>query len=226
MGRSVVGGDPEPAFPVDPEGECPFAVFGDALGDVDGKVILLDGIQYPYLFPASGDDGSGISYLSTHLGIERSLVEYELEHRLVLLFDGALLQEPDTFQFEAVISEECFLFTIVIYRPVAEFVGRGVPGSVLLLLEFHVEAFHVDGIAVFGGDEARKVDGKSVGVVKDEGIGAWDTLGPGVPGHIVIHHLDAAVEGPEERQFLFPDHALYQFLLLSEFRICFTHVFH
>ena len=198
VGSRVVSCYPEPAASIDLQGESSFAVLGNALGYVDRQVVLLDCVEDPDLLSAGGDDGTGVADLASHLGIERSLVENQLEHCLVLLLHGTLLQEADFLKFEAVVAEEGFFLSIVIDCPVAELVGCGIPGPLFLLLELDIEAVHVDGIAVLSCNQAGKVDRETIGVIKDKGIGAGNGLGSGILGHVVIHHPYTAVKGPEE----------------------------
>ena len=112
------------------------------------------------------------------------------------------------------------------YVPVAEGVGGGVAGAFLLLAELGVEAVDVDLKPVFGGDELGQVEGEAVGVVEPEGVGPGDDARGRALLHAVVEQLDAPVEGAQECQLLLADYALYEFLLLCEFRIGLAHVAH
>ena len=136
---------------------------------VDGEPILLDGVGDSDLLPAFGDEETGVSDLSAHLSVERSTVEDKLEHLLVFLLHRPLPEESGPFDREVVIAHE-FLFARIVFDPVAEFIGGGVAGSLLLLEEFGIETVHVDGVTVLAGDQFGEVDRESVGVVEDEGV--------------------------------------------------------
>ena len=150
------------------------------------------------MFPALGYDFSGVADLAAHLCIERSAVEDQLEHSLVLLLHGALFQETAALELKCVVTDEFGLLAFMEYGPVPEFVGGSIAGPFLLLEKLCVEAFHIHGIAVLRSDKLGKVDRESVGVVQDEGIHSRDGLGRGVLGDIFVHQPDSAVQGPQE----------------------------
>ena len=138
---------------------------------MDGEPVLLDGIGYGNLLAALGNYGSGISDLASHLSVERSAVEDELNHLLVLLLYYSLLQELCILDFSAVIAQELTLARTVLH-PVAEFVGGGIARPLLLLLQLGLEAFEVHCISIFCGNEFGQVDREAEGVIESEGIHA------------------------------------------------------
>ena len=116
---------------------------------MDCEIVLLYGVEDVDSLSAFRLDISGITDLSSHLRIERSAVEHELEHCLVLLLYGALLDEADTVNVSVVVAEEFLFLAIVVLDPVAEFVGSGLSCPFLLLLELGIELFQIDCIAFF-----------------------------------------------------------------------------
>ena len=170
----------EPAGDINLQSKLSFAVFRDSLGYVDRKIILLDCVEDPDLLSAGRDNGSGVTDLSAHFGIERSPVEDELEHCLVFLLDRALLEKPYAIQFKAVIAQESGFFTFEEYCPVAEFIGGGIAGPFLLLQKFGIEPVHVNGESVLGSYKPGKVDRESISIIKDEGISTGNGLASGV----------------------------------------------
>ena len=224
VGGRMVGGDLEPACGVDGQGERLGAVLRQPLGDVDGQVVFLDGVEDGDLLAALGLDPARVTDLAAHFRIERGAVEDQLEEGLVLLLDDTLLQKGGTFDDGGVIAEEFDFLAAAELGPVAEFVGGGGAGTLLLLGQFGLEAVQVDGVAALGGDQFGQVDREAVGVIEDEGVGAGNLLGAGGFGHIVVQHADAAVEGAQEGHLLFTDDAFDQFLLGRKFRIGTAHV--
>ena len=78
--RRVIVLDLESSLGVHMEAEAFCAVCRDALGYVDCEVVLLDCVDDIDLFAALRKDVSGVTYLTSHLCVERCALEYELEH--------------------------------------------------------------------------------------------------------------------------------------------------
>ena len=192
---------------------------------MDGEVVLLDGVQDLDALAVLALDEAGITYLAAHLSVERSAVEDQLEEFLVLLLHGALLQQVHALDAQGVIAHE-FYIGLLEDHPVAELVGGGVAGAFLLLLQLHVEALDVYGVALFGRDQFREVDGEAVGVIEHEGVGAGHHLGSGVLGHVVFEHADTAVQGAQEGVLFFLDHIGDELLLGLQFGIGLAHIGH
>ena len=226
VGRRVVGCDLEPALHVNLQGEGLLAVCRNPFGYVDRKVVLLDCVEDLDLLAALGDDDSGVAHLSAHLRIERCAVEDQLEHSLVLLLHGTLLEKLHAIKLEVVVAEEGLFLTVIVDRPVPELVGCGVTRPVLLLLELLAESLHINSIAFLRSDQLSQVDRESVGIVEDEGVLSRDCLRGGVLGDVVVHQSDSAVESPQEGHLLLTDHALNQFLLFGDLRIGLSHISH
>ena len=223
VGATVVVGDFLPALGIHHEGEFAFAVLRKLLGNMHREVVFLDGVQDGYLLAVGGNDVAGVPYFTSHLAVERSAVEDELEHLLVLLHHLAVLEQTGSRSGGLVIAGEMAL-ALAEFGPVAELVGGGIAGTLLLLAELHLEAFEVYGVAVFGCDKLGKVDWEAVGVVEHEGVHSADYLGVGGLGHVLVHELDSAVQGAQEGIFLFADDGFYEFLLADELRVGFAHI--
>ena len=223
---AVVALDPAAAGGVDPEGEAAAAVLREPLGYVDGEVVLLDGVADAHLLPVFRHEHSGVADLAAHLPVERGAVEDELEHLLVLLHHGPLLEEQGAGGLGLVVAGELHVLAVVVDGPVAEAVGGGVAGPLLLLAELHVEVVDVDLVAVLCGDEFGEVDGEAVGVVEPESVGSGDRPAVGGAREALVEQLDSAVEGAQEGHLLLAQHVLYELLLLCDFGVGGSHVVH
>ena len=137
---------------------------------MNSKVVFLDGVDYLYLLTAFRKDVTCVTDLSSHLGIERSALEHELIHCLVLCLHRAVAGKLNALKLGAVISEELDVVAMSELHPVSRLDCCSVAGSVLLLLELDLEAFEVDGIALLGSDELRKVDREAECIIKHECI--------------------------------------------------------
>ena len=226
VGAAVVVGYLLTACGVDLKPEGSGAVLRQTLRDMDGELVLLDGVEDLYRFSVGGGNGAGVAYLSAHLSVERGAVEDQLQHLLVLLHHGAALEELCALEDGAVVAGKLHVLAVVVDRPVSKAVGGGVAGAVFLLLELLAKAFKVDGIATLGGNEFRKVDGESEGVVQLERVAAGDDLGGGVALHAVVQKLDAAVQRAQERELLLADDGLDELLLGGELGVGVAHIVH
>ena len=149
------------------ESKFPFAVLRKLVGDVHDKIILMNGIEYHYLLAVGAQGIAGISYLTAHLSVERSALEHELKHSLVLLNDGALLEKLYALDGSVVVAVEHAL-AAVIFGPIPELIGRSVTRAVLLLLKSYLEAVQVYLESFLCGYHLREVYRESVGIVEDE----------------------------------------------------------
>ena len=107
------------SFCVYKQAEALAAVSRDALCNMDCKVVFLDGVDDIDLLAAFRKDVSCISYLSTHLCIERSAFEYELEHCLVLCLYCTVAGKLNTLKLCVVITEELDIVAVCELNPVA-----------------------------------------------------------------------------------------------------------
>ena len=187
-------------------------VFRQLLDDVYALVVLalgvddLDGLVFVY-------EHTAVAHLSTHLAIERSVVENEFVEGLLLLCHLSV-SEDVALVFGIVISLE-LLFAFLQHLPVSIFHCSGIACTSLLLLHLHAEASLVNGISVFAADEFSEVERESVGVEEAEGLFAVE-LSLAVSLQLVhgtVEQVDALVESAQERVFLFLHHASDEFSL-------------
>ncbi len=223
VGAGMVVGDFLAFFRVDGEGEQGPHVGRDALGDMDGQVVFLDGSQDLDDFARRGRGRAGVADLAAHLPVERGAVEDQLDHLLVLGPDRTVFHQLRLIG-ECVVARELAAGERMDLDPVAVLHGRGIAGAFLLLAELDAEAVHVHLEAVLGSDEFRQVDRETERVVEGEGVDAGDDHRTAALLHHRIHELDALVEGAQEGFFLFADHALHELLLCHEFGIGLAHV--
>ena len=101
------------------EAEAFRAVCRDAFRNMDGEVVFLDCVYDVDLLAAFRKDVSGISYLTSHFSIERSALEDELVHCLVLCLHRAVTCELYAFKLGSIISEELDIVAVCELDPVA-----------------------------------------------------------------------------------------------------------
>ena len=235
----MVGGRGITLVGIDASHELRCGVFRQLLDDVDALSVLTLGI----------DDFDGlvlvakhtaVSYLTTHLSVERGIVEHQLVELVLLLCHLAVAQDVAVV-FGVVIAHELLLDRGRILGncgncdPVAVFHGGGIAGTLLLLLHLDVELLLINGKAVLTADELREVEGEAVGVeeaegldaVQDElGVGCW-VLGVGLYFcHGFVEQGDTLVEGAQEAVFLFLDDLGDELLLGLQLGEGVAHLFH
>ena len=208
------------------QAETSAAIRRQFLGDMNRQVVLLHGVEDLDSLAVLGLDISGVSYLTSHFSVERSAVEHELNHLLILLFHRSVAGETCAVNFREVVAEELHIVAVVELNPVSELVGGGVAGSVLLLLQLGLKSFKVNGISFLGGYELAQVNRESESVIERERILSLDHLCVGAFLHNAVNQLDAPVKCAKERHFLFPYDLLDESLLESDFRIELTHIAH
>ena len=197
-------------------------VFGQSLGEVDGKIVLLlrvnDFNRFEFI-----DQHAGVAHLTSAFGIERSLVEHNLVECLVFLFHLTVTQDG-SFVFRIIIPDE-FRFALLEHYPVACFYGSSIAGTLFLFLHLHVELFRVDCQTVLAQDEFGQVEREAEGVVERERIHTTDFLFTGSLGifHGLVQQTDTGLQGAEEGFFLFLDDFFDECLLCLEFGIGITH---
>ena len=120
---------------------------------MDGEIVLLDCVDDADLFSAFRKDVSCVTYLASHLGIERSALEHELVHGLVLGLYGAVAGQLHVLKLRVVISEELDVVAVGEFNPVSGFNRSSIARSVLLLLELDLEALEIDLVSLLGCDE-------------------------------------------------------------------------
>ena len=136
------------ALRVNVEAEALSAVGRDALCNVDCEVVLLDCVHDLDLLAALRKDVSCISYLTTHLCVERSALKYELEQCLVLSLHCTMTCELNSLEVCAVVTNELDAVAVCELYPVTRLYGCSVTSSVFLLLELCLEFLEVDLVAL------------------------------------------------------------------------------
>ena len=132
------------------------------LGDMHGQAVLLLGVNYLYCLKFTYYY-AGVTYLTTHLGIERGLVQYNLVDYAALLLNLAVAQDRGLILSE-VITYKLGL-TLLDYNPVTVLNGGGIAGAGLLLGHLGIELLYVHGHAVLTQYELCQVKRESVSIV-------------------------------------------------------------
>ncbi|CCZ49491.1 putative uncharacterized protein [Bacteroides sp. CAG:661] len=198
-------------------------VFGQLLGDMDGQVVLLLGVDDVDGLELTDQDAR-VAYLTAAFGVERRLVQHNLVERLALLLYLAVAQDTG-FVFRIVVTYK-FGGTFLQCNPVACFYGSGVAGALLLLLHLGVELLEISRHAVLAQDQFGQVEREAESVVQREGIlsadfGLAGSLGV---GHGLLQQTDTRFERAQEGFFFLLDDFDNQFLLGLQFGIGFSHV--
>ena len=118
------------------------------VGDGDGLLLVYE--------------DTGVAHLTSHLAIERSVVENELKVCVLLLRHLAVAQYV-TFIFSIVVAHELLLARTNL-NPVAVFHSCRIAGTLLLLLHLYVKLLLVYGDAALTTDKLGEVEWESVGV--------------------------------------------------------------
>ena len=198
-------------------------VFRQLLNDMYALVVLTLGVDDLNCLILA-DEYSTVSYLSSHLAIERGVVEDEFVETLLLLSHLAIAEDM-TLIFCIVITLE-LLLAFSQHLPVAILNSGGITCAGFLLLHLHVESCLVNGISVFTTDKFGEVERESVGVEHAECLGTVEhCLAMGFQlVHGSIEQVDTLIKCAEERVFLFLHHAANEFTLCNEFGICTAHL--
>ena len=141
---------------------------------------------------------TAVTYLTTALGVEWSVLEYNLVQCLVLLL-CLTVAEDCCLVLSVVIAYECAL-ALVHGCPVAVLYCSSVACACLLLEHLLVELCHVYCKAVLAKDELCKVDWETVCIVECEGLNAVDLVAACAlcVGDDLVKHLHASRECAEE----------------------------
>ena len=126
------------------------------------QVVFTLGIYYIQFLIVS-DQPSGITDLSAHLCIERSLVQDDLEKFFILLFDLTVTQDLG-FTFEQVVTDELG-FAFFQNHPVACLDSGSIAGTFFLFLHFGIELFDIYLHTVFTQDQFSQVQRESVSII-------------------------------------------------------------
>ena len=210
VGSRVVGSRGVALVNINASHELCRGVLGQLLDDVDGLAVLtlrvdnLDGLVLR-------DEHTLVAYLTTHLAIERRVVEHQLVVLVLLLGDLAVAQDMASV-FGVVVADEGLLDALGSALghgdPVAVLDGGGIAGTVLLLLHLDVELLLVDRKAILAADQLRQVEGEAVGIEQAEGLFTTQLLTTFTPQliHCIVEQADTLVEGAQEGVFLLLHH--------------------
>ena len=118
------------------------------------------------------------------------------------------------------------LVALAHFYPVAVLDRGGVAGALLLLLHLGVKLLLVDREAVLAADKLSEVEGEAVSVKQAEGLDAVK-LGLALGLELVhsrLEHVDALLQGTQERVFLLFHDAAYEFALCGELGVSLAHL--
>ena len=190
--------------------------------EVDRQVVLTLGINHLNALILI-DQPTGIAYLTTHLGIEGSLVEHHLIQHLVLLLHLAVTQDLRV-TLKQVITHKLALARFQVY-PVARLDRSGIACTLLLLLHLLVELLNIDLHTMLTQDQLGQVQGETVGVIQRKGIHAIQHLLALrlCLFHLLIQQADTGLQRTKEGLLLLFDHLLNQGLLCDQLGISVTH---
>ena len=147
---------------VDLSGESGCYIFRQTSDEMYRQVVFTLRIYNIQLFIV-GNQPSGITYLSTHLCIERSLIENDLEQLFILLLDFTVTQDFG-FTFEQVVTNE-FGFAFFQDHPVTGFDSSRITGTFFLFLHFRIELVDIHFHAVFTQDQFSQVQRETVCII-------------------------------------------------------------
>ena len=196
------------------------AVFGLGVAHLEGDVAV--------------DDGAGVAHLAAHLGVERRVVEHDVD---LLAGLGALdrLAVADDGEHVGVVDG---VLVVAAELGGGQLVGEGHPHVVeaapgvtlgsgaraaLLLVHAALEARHVDLVTGRTRDLDREVDGKAVGVVQREGALAVEHCARLERGQGVVEVAATGLERGAEALLLGGHDALDQGDLLEELGVGSAH---
>ena len=223
VGAGVVRLNSAAGINVDAGHELGSRVFRQLLDDVHTLVVLtlgvdhLDGIQFVHKHTAVAD-------LTTHLTVERCVVEHEFVERVLLLRHLAIAQDVASV-FGIVVAHE-LLFAFGQLYPVGVLHSGGIAGAVLLLLHLYIELVDVHRQAVLAADKLGEVERETIGVEQAEGR---CTIEDGLLVslqlvHSAVEQVDAALQCAQERVFLLLHDTADELLLCLQFGECIAHL--
>ena len=172
------------------------------------------------------DEYTAVTYLSTHLSVERSVVEHEFIEFVLLLCHLAVAQDM-TVVFGIVVAHK-LLFASHEFGPVGVFHSGSVACAIFLFLHFSVKLFLIHRESVFAANQFGEVEWESVGVEQSECLNAIQlvfTLSLEFL-HSIANHRDALFQCAQERVFLLLDHLGDELLLGFQFGESVTHFVH
>ena len=158
-----------------------------------------------------------IAYLSTHLAIERCIVEHEFVVGVLLLGDFAIAQDVAGVLGKVVADE--LLFAHGQFHPVAVLHLSGIASAILLLLHLSLELIDVNREAIFAANQLSQVERETIGIEQAEGCNAIENgLLVGTKFvHGTIQQIDSALKCTQEGVFLLLHHTADELLLGLQF---------
>ena len=216
VGAGVVRLNGTTGFNVDTCHEFCLGVLRQLLHDVYALVVLTLGIDDVDGF-VFADKYAAVTNLTTHLSIERGLVEHEFIERVLLLRHLAIAKDVAGV-FSVVVAHE-LLLAIGNLHPVGALHLSGIARALLLLLHLSIELVDVHCQAVLTADEFRQVEGETVGVEQAEGrCTVEDGLLVSLQlVHGTVEQVDTTLQGAQERIFFFLHDATDELLLGLQF---------
>ena len=198
------------------------------VNDVHALVVLSFGVDDVHrLFFI--DQHAAVARLSTHLAIERRIVEYQFVIAVFLLCHLSVAENP-TFIFGVVVAHELLLSLLPAIGmfhadPVRTLFLGGVAGTLLLFLHFLVELLLIHRESVLTTNQLGEVEREAVGIEQTESLFAIERL-DSFPFHFVhrlVEHRYSLVERTEEGFLLFLDDTADERLLRLQLGIGIAH---
>ena len=149
--------------------EVSFRILGQFLYNVYRLAVLTLGVSNVHCLVLAYQN-AGVTDLTTHLTVERCVVQYEFVVCVLLLCHLAIAQDV-ALVFGEVVAHE-LLFALAQVHPVAVLNGCCVACAFLLLLHLGVEFVLSYSKSVLTADEFGEVEGESVGVEEAESLHA------------------------------------------------------
>ena len=167
---------------------------------------------------------AGVSYLSTHLGIERGLTQHHLIERFAFLAHLTVTQDLG-LALQLIVAHKLGL-AFFQYGPVTQILLIGRAAHFFLMCQGFVIFLLVGGEAVLAQDQFGQIQWETVGVFQREHIHAADLRLTGFLGlvHQLIQQSDTLVQSAQESLLLGLDHRGDLLLLFHQFRIRLAHV--
>src|SRR5574344_2302217 len=176
---SMIGGRTVALVDIHTCHEVGLRILWQVLHDMDALIVLalsvddVDGFVF-------ADNRPLIAYLTTHLTIERCVVEYKLIE-CVLLLSYLTVAHDMTLIFCIIVTYK-LLFTLLEFYPVRVFHGGSIAGTFLLFLHFGIESLFIYHITIFTTYQLGEVKRESVSIKHTECL------------HAVQHSLTVSTE--------------------------------
>ena len=165
-----------------------------------------------------------IAYLTTHLTIERSMIEYKFIEAVLLLCHLTITKNV-AFVFCIVITNK-LLFAFTQDFPVTIFNSCCITGTCLLLCHLLIELLFIYGIAVLCADKFCQIEWETIGVEEAESLLTIELCLAMCLQliHRAIEEHNTLFQCTEERILFFLHYTSNEFTLCGEFWISSTHL--